>query len=498
MNTDIHPKRYIGISLGPISRILGYAKSTRAIWASSYLFAYIGKQLAGKYFFVKANRFLKPRITADMFELKDGIGRFPDQYILETNASITEIRRECNNLLEHLAQNIAKVLKVESQATEIAYYLKQTLRILIVEKEFPSQTEDKEVVRSMQQTLDALECRDAYAAEESRNYLAGFFESTSPESELYQDAFGAGKQGRLFSTILECSAGKEGEPYQKELLKERPHLSLKPYQKYITFVSADGDNFGKTLARLGNLVGDVFTKYNQTIRNIVNDYGGQIIYQGGDDILFFAPVYNKGKDIFHLLKDIDARFEEILNSNEAVKRYLATLPVEQKPTLSYGVSISYYKFPMAEAKVLSESLLDEVKHVPQGGSKNKIRWRARKHSGQLFGGTFDKNQPEQFRQCIELIGNSLSRGSNYLHSVTHWLSRQKPVLNAILKLPQNQRATCLKNYVDNSFNEYGHKEFQTFFETMQNCLLAFPQDEGIEVLHRILRYVDLLIKEEDK
>lgn len=490
-------KRYIGISLGPIIRVLGYAKSTRAIWASSYLFAYLGKQIAGRYYFEQGNRFLKPRITPDMFKWKDGVGRFPDQYILETDKSVADIRRICNNLLDNLAQNIAQVLEIERQTADIAYYLKQTLRILIVEREFPSQTGDKAVVEGMQKSLDALECRDAYCAEETRNYLASFFESTSPQSLLYQDAFGSDKQGRLFSTILECSAGEEGKPYKRELLKENPNLSLKPYQKYIAFVSADGDNFGKTLARLGNQIGDVFTNYNQAIRDIVNDYGGQIIYQGGDDILFFAPVYNKEKDIFQLIRSIDTRFAEILTGNEAVSKYLGTLPAEQKPTLSYGVSISYYKFPMAEAKVLSESLLEEVKRAQQGNVKNKIRWMARKHSGQLFGGIFDKNQPEQFEQCITLIDKALSRESNYLHSVTHWLNRQKPVLSTILKLSLDQRATCLRNFVDNSFNETGHQEFQPFFQAMQSCLLAFPGDKGIDALHRLLRYVDLLLNKKE-
>ena len=122
MNT-VSTKRYIGISLGPIDRILDYAKSTRAIWASSYLFAYLGKQIAGRYFFEKGNRFLKPWITAEMFDLKDGVGRFPDQYIFETEATVADVRQYCNGVLESLAGNMANVLKSESQADEMANYL---------------------------------------------------------------------------------------------------------------------------------------------------------------------------------------------------------------------------------------------------------------------------------------------------------------------------------------------------------------------------------------
>lgn len=496
MNTA-STKHYIGISLGPIDRILDYAKSTRAIWASSYLFAYLGKQIARRYFREKGNRFLKPWITAEMFELKDGVGRFPDQYIFETEATVDEVRQYCNGVLENLAANIFKVLQ-KGQAKEVANYLKRVLRIIIVERQLPAQTASHAVVQDLQKQLGAMECRDAYRAEETQNYLAAFFESTSTDSALYKDVIVTDKQGRLFSTILECSAGEEGKPVREELLKENPKLSLKPYQKYIAFVSADGDNFGKTLAALGDKAGSVFLDYNKDIRNIVSAYGGQVIYQGGDDILFFAPVYNGGKDIFHLLEAIDIRFAEILNGNEEVRKYLARLPVEQKPTLSYGVSISYYKFPMAETKDLSGSLLEEVKNVPAGTPKNKIRWRARKHSGQLFGGTFDKNRPEQYEQSIRLIADALSGESNFLHSVTHWLNRQQPALGAILKLNGNERAVCLDNYVANSFNEPGHQKYTGFFNALKALLLAFPESEGIDAAHRILRYVDLLIKKEDK
>ena len=42
-------KTYIGITLGPIERIIGYAKSTRAIWAASYLFSFLSKHIISNY-----------------------------------------------------------------------------------------------------------------------------------------------------------------------------------------------------------------------------------------------------------------------------------------------------------------------------------------------------------------------------------------------------------------------------------------------------------------
>ena len=104
-------KYYIGITLGPIHRFLGCAKSTRSIWASSYLFAYIGKHIIRKYYESEC-RILKPQISDEMFSMHDGVGRFPDQYIFEVDKEfdINDLRKESDAVLDNLAYNIAQVL----------------------------------------------------------------------------------------------------------------------------------------------------------------------------------------------------------------------------------------------------------------------------------------------------------------------------------------------------------------------------------------------------
>ena len=130
-------KYYIGITLGPIHRFLGCAKSTRSIWASSYLFAYIGKHLIRKYYENK-RRILKPQISDEMFSMHDGVGRFPDQYIFEVDKEfdINDLRKESDAVLDNLAYNIAQVLgeeqneyevKILPQTTQTTPYTTQTI-----------------------------------------------------------------------------------------------------------------------------------------------------------------------------------------------------------------------------------------------------------------------------------------------------------------------------------------------------------------------------------
>lgn len=487
-------KIYIGITIGPIDRILNYSKSTRAIWASSYMFSYLAKHIIKKY---RDNKhiFLKPKITDDMFNFKDGVGRFPDQYIFQADedTSINDIRNECDNILEKLAENIERVLELHDEKQIIFYYLKQTLRIIIVKQRFTEEKNEKEIIESLQKTLAGMECRDTFCAREKRNYLAEYFENTSSKSLLYTDGFGDDKEGRLFNTIIECSAGKNAarnlNATLNDLIKGKLDEKLEPYQKYITFVSADGDNFGKTLSSLGEKVKDVFDRYNKKINEIVSDYGGQIIYQGGDDILFFAPVYNasKKKDIFSLITDIDKNFEAIIKNNSHIKG------LEYQPSISYGVSVSYHKFPMYEARKMSADLLEKAKNSPNG--KNKIYWNVRKHSGQSFGGEIDKNKPELMSANTNLISKAIVWKEAFLHSITHWLTSQEVMLTTILqnKNPK-ERESCLKNFIDNSFNESPHEKCKDFFDEIKGYLLTYNSNEGIKQLHIIMRYIELLIK----
>lgn len=59
----------------------------------------------------------------------------------------------------------------------------------------------------------------------------------------------------------------------------------------------------------------LFNVFGAELAKLVEDYGGQVIYQGGDDVSFYAPVYNdrKSLDIFGLIKQID---EALKNTEE--------------------------------------------------------------------------------------------------------------------------------------------------------------------------------------
>ena len=44
---------------------------------------------------------------------------------------------------------------------------------------------------------------------------------------------------------------------------------------------------------------------------VINEFGGVTIFAGGDDLLFFAPIVNKDKNIFDLINTLSNVFENI-------------------------------------------------------------------------------------------------------------------------------------------------------------------------------------------
>lgn len=351
-----------------------------------------------------------------------------------------------------------------------------------------------------------MELQDLFPQKEPCNYLSRFFKEVN-NSFLTNDAFEQGRD-RLFDTIIEYSAIElDSDIYWKHLIEENQRnmekdkknrkikkvsssalvnediilllekeKSLKPYHKYIAFVKADGDHLTDTITKLkkqGRSVAELdkcLLEYNLNIIKLIesNDYQGKAIFLGGDDLLFFAPVRNGEKNIFTLLQEINTAF------NTAMK----DLPAP--PTLSFGVSISYYKYPMFEAIDKAEKLLQQAKDA----GRNSIAWYLRKHSGQVCQSIINKKYAEVYAQCTELINHGMISkysSENLLNSFTYWLMENKAIIMHILEPLQSDSVTqkedkiikkTLLDYFNNSFNEPQHDKMKTYMETLVQYLIS--------------------------
>lgn len=474
-------RTYIGITIGPISRIMSYTRSLKSLWAASYLLSYIGKTLVTD-FYKEGRTFLKPHLDQLMWDTKDGVGRFPDQYIFESQeGDWEEMWGKREQLFKSLGEQISQVIGHPENKEEIISYLRTTVKVYILEMSCPS----NKAVEQIQQTFSLMECQDCYPDKEGKNYLADYFEMVDKDAGMLRDAYGNDSPNdgnRLFPTIIErAGAIRDHLIDKRDLNKDGSIAYLPTCYKYIAFVSADGDHIGKAIGELENEVSKKLLSYNQKIAKVVANYHGQVIYAGGDDLLFYAPIHL----LFSLIEQIDKTFNsEVADAlqPQLVAKGLST------PSLSFGVSISYYKHPMTEAINLSEELLRKAKSE----GRDRICWNSRKHSGQSAGATLMK---EQLPSATALINTCCLCDEFFLHSMGHYLQEHREILAYLLKLDENR----VKNYINSTFNDESHENNADVIENIQKYLLdesrlVKDKAEAINRTTAILRFIELNIR----
>ena len=502
---------YIALTLGPIGRISSYAEDTKGIWASSYLFVYIAKQIIRPMY--EKRDFLLPQWSKAgcqekdmrMFAPQSGAGLCPDHYIFKAEEGDFDVLADiCDNVYRQTAELIADTIRKDYDKVE--QFLRQSIKIYFCEHAFGSDASEQGIVDECNKMLNAMECEDTFPPKEEQNYFKLFFASVNG-SFLTRDAYGTttdDKDPRLIKTIFEYSAGELSERLGTSLVKLASEEMPMPrevctYHKYIAIVKADGDNMSKMLKAIyddsQHTIHDLdqqLLEYNLTVGELIRKFGGVPIYTGGDDLLFFAPVMYKGNTIFQLLKRIDSTFNE----------YMKAVGVSAVPTLSFGLSISYYKFPMFEAKDKAEALLEEAKS--QDSNKNRICWSLRKHSGQTIEGVIEKTSEAMYDDIMKLIHNYIAELSDeeWLSSVVYWLAKEEEMLTEVI-----ENDNMLHAYIVNNFNEDVHKDSKKKIlagieEFLKNHMLTprLATDVKLSVLRTLyasLRFV-LFVKKKER
>ena len=235
-------KQYIAMTLGPISRVISFAEKTKELWAASYLFSYLAKQLIQPF---RQRKFLLPFLTPEMDRpaVTQGAGVYPDRYIFEScKDDFDKLCKQTDLVLGELATKIAKEIEEDNMLVES--YLRRTLKICFFEQSFNETTED--VVAVCEQRLSFLECQDVYPLVEQQNYLQRFFSKVNG-SFLVEDGFG--KEKKLAGTL--------GDFFDKELKDDvniRGYESREYYpigwpKKTVTMKESDMGNIMNVKAR---------------------------------------------------------------------------------------------------------------------------------------------------------------------------------------------------------------------------------------------------------
>ena len=501
-------KKYIALTLGPIYRTLMLAQSSKELWTASYLFSYLGKKIIEP--FIK-NTFVLPIVDDDRLSLQHkGAGLYPDRYIFEAlEGDFDALVKKVDEVIVHLANNITNDSKVD----ECTIFLKNYLKIYFLEFEHG---DSNTLVDTCNRQLSILELQDNFNPIEKDNFLTSFFEKVDGGSFLAHDAFEptVEEENRLFESLIELAipecrefvtqdVRKRGDGDEERILAQlKFEKKFRSYYRYIAIIKADGDSVGKTIANLQecgiqviDLARQMF-EFNLKVIEIVNQYKGRSIYLGGDDLLVFAPLKFGNRHLFSLVEQINQAFDE------AMKRF------DERPTLSFGISMMHFKSPMFEALEKTESLLiDKAKELP---GKNAIAFSLQKKSGHHIEAVIPKGQSvvyDIFKEVIDAFMNNpsdkVAEKAKLLSSVMHWLGRNKEMLRIILGDQESERTSRLANYFANSFNEKVHDSYRNFLSKVQQLVLnTYAHSDNIETtiqtVYATLRFVHLLNSDNDE
>lgn len=493
---------YLGLTIGPIYRTLAPLRRTRALFAGSYLISYVMRRLLfhltdeGSNEHPNENRLkgkiLIPYMPTDKAERKaylsggKGVGLFPDRLLIEAEeGDFGRLKRVRNVVLNELVETLNAGKSKQQVTTE---FIQQYMQVYCLSAQLPEGTE---TINELNRLLENTELRQSFVNQKAidPNELVNYLSESKLDrtaGTLMEDAFGEGKNPAFtslpeiavkglratnptsFDHILKEWVKKETQQENEtqqdnELLKTlqtdnhfRTHF--RQHHKYVAIIEADGDNMGSRIGamnanpeQLGQFSKTLY-EFGQQARKIIQGYGGSPVYIGGDDLVFFAPVATltqtgqMDQTIFDCLTALDDQFNR-------------SFPLKggEQPTLSYGVSISYYKYPLNEARAEAHSLLKKAKEQGNYPHKNAVEFKILKNAGTYFAAGFSKSEP-YYKTAKALIGTNISD--------TQWLNSAIYFVQYFDTLLPHLSAKEIENLFRNRLDEAIHKRNEDFLYTL--------------------------------
>jgi CRISPR-associated protein Cmr2 len=428
---------YVALTIGPILKTLQHAKKPKELFSSSYIFSYVMRQIIDKF---RNNEFVMPYIKdASIFDSNSNVGLFHDRFIFKSKeGDLEKLENAINEVLQEVSDNLNIDLTTTKNYFQIHFFEKK-----LKDNENP--------ILVLTPYLDSKEL---------------FLQSANDDTFLKKLSR---KKGDKDNFLTE----------NKGIVDDLKQLSS---SNYYCVVHADGDNMGKAISDINNIeqISKSLFDYCVESSQLIKNFGGQTIFAGGDDLLFFAPIYDdsKSKSIFNLCDEISLKYDRKFNN---------------VTTLSFGISVHYIKFPLYEAVEHSRKLLFSK---AKDGLKNSIAVGVSKHSGQSFETTISKFHVNVYQQFLKFTSNIHDNDSTigtFLHSIHHKIDTHKSIIEQI----GNDRGK-LQNFFNNNFNESIHKEYTTFFEYLIDFIYEVYQEEKIDtnkkldIVYFALRFIKFI------
>lgn len=539
-------KSYAGFTIGPIYDVMRHSKKTRELWFGSYFFSWymemlISKLIGGDVFF------LVPDISNIASIPKTLAGKYNDRFVLSSpSLSSKELydkilqANDCTlNFFVELIHDFAKddTKTVLCDGNNIGQILKGYLqtRFFAINAE---KIEKKSAVKEIYGYLDSMEESFIFTPGKSVKTceicktLPRVVKITEQKNEaittqrlcplcfLKRRAVYMKKlldrlnekpdnRGRFYPSLQEISANEIFEDKRiqeklnqrnfedvsfeeladiiKEVNKESGSdavpLVLRPFHKYLVIIQADGDNLSKYVKKTESdscELSKFLFKFTEEAEGLVKKYGGVPVFLGGDDILAFMPVYYDKKTVIDFIDEVSKTYKNIIGQNQ------------KGMSISFGVNISYHKFPLSTALEKGRNLLEEAKNK----GKDSVAFCLTKHSGSQT--TFMlKISDHELELVNNVVAALLDDEIKIPRGIYYNLSRFKCLL---ANIPDEPRLCA---FFENNFNEIAHEKFA---EGLHNNIVELfsyylfnkksgSAEESVETVLNILKFIRFLTVE---
>ncbi|KKC51151.1 type III-B CRISPR-associated protein Cas10/Cmr2 [Porphyromonas gulae] len=543
--------KYTAITIGPIGKTLAKARSVKSFWTASYLFSWIMRELLEK-LPEKNFEVLSPhRAGKDVSEkTSKKVGLFPDRLFAKGELEEEKLKRIKREIFGELAEKFKNAFQDEKddiarkidtgsdqkrkreleeiksrysnaalKGGDIRKYLEDYLSISCITVELNS---DCNILEQLNKYLDTQELFNKASSHTDEDYMELFIEApNNPFLKAYS-------QERAFPSTSEIAvSGWEQNPLKDEN-GEVKYSDLKSIKggfrncyKYLAVIKADGDGFGTYIKELKvdeeKEIKENGEKENELTRftksffefsvevadELIRKTKARPVYIGGDDLFLFTPVLegDTEKDVFNLIKKIDDLFIQ--------------KEIGEGLSMSYGVSIFYYKSPMSEAIRIAYSMLDKAKKkdkkVDKEETKDAVAISIQKHSGQKIefllpckhsGADETARKESLYGKTVELV-RAFKGDGNMLNSLIYWIEEMYEILFTEEVTQSQERINAV---FDNFFDEEIHKENERFFTLLKEFIHSMHRSEDAprklkekkEFLHGILRYCQFVTSKTEK
>ncbi|MGC8726024.1 MAG: type III-B CRISPR-associated protein Cas10/Cmr2 [Thermoplasmata archaeon] len=231
-------------------------------------------------------------------------------------------------------------------------------------------------------------------------------------------------EGNFF--YADALSNKNATPLKEESKRSELISKLNELQEkckpmpYFSMLLMDGDSMGKLKSKDPKKVSVCLSNFNKKVPDIVKKYKGVTIYAGGDDVLAMLPSNNAIECTTEIYKE----FKRIFNTETI-----------NNATISAGLTISHYHYPLMSLYKESKRLLEEVAKEKNG--RDSIAVSVIKPSGMYLQYVSKWNEIiDKFDKAIEsskYISNSaLYSFRNVLKDISDDISEKNTV-----KLPKN-------------------------------------------------------------